>query len=167
MHSNAALIQQFYAAFGTKDYHAMQEAYHPEAMFSDPVFRKLSSKEVKAMWQMLITSARDLEISCSDISADEATGRCMWQARYTFTATGRKVHNIIRASFEFREGKIFRHKDHFDLWRWSRMALGIPGMLLGWSPLIRNKVRKTAKRRLGKFMSEMNVLPPGGSSYKL
>ena len=154
MHPNAALIQQFYTAFGAKNYLAMQQAYHADAIFSDPVFQKLSSKEVKAMWQMLITSAKDLEISCSDISADETTGRCVWQARYTFTATGRKVHNIIHASFEFTEGKIFRHNDHFDLWRWSRMALGLPGVLFGWSPLIRNKVRKTAGRRLEKFILE-------------
>lgn len=152
MHPNAALIQQFYMAFGAKNYRAMQQAYHPDATFSDPVFQKLSSKEVKAMWQMLITSAKDLEIGCSDISADEKRGRCVWQARYTFTATGRKVHNIIHASFEFKEGKIVRHNDHFDLWRWSRMALGAPGVLLGWSPLIRNKVKKTARRRLEKFM---------------
>lgn len=152
MHPNAALIQQFYTAFAAKDYRVMQQAYHADAMFSDPVFQKLSSEEVKAMWQMLITSAKDLELSCSDISADEKQGRCVWQAWYTFTATGRKVHNIIYASFEFKEGKIFRHNDHFDLWRWSRMALGMPGVLLGWSALIRNKVRKTARKRLEKFM---------------
>jgi hypothetical protein len=153
MHPNAALIQQFYTAFEAKNYRTMQDAYHPEAVFSDPVFLQLSSKEVKAMWQMLITSAKDMKIACSDITADENTGKCVWQAWYTFTATGRKVHNIIHASFEFKAGKIVRHTDRFDLWRWSRMALGTSGLLLGWSPLVRNKVRKTARRRLEKFMN--------------
>jgi ketosteroid isomerase-like protein len=155
MHPNATLIQQFYTAFQAKNYGVMQDAYHTGAVFSDPVFQGLSSKEVKCMWQMLITSAKDMEITCSDISADETTGRCVWQAWYTFTTTGRKVHNIIHASFAFREGKIYRHNDHFNFWRWSGMALGTPGLLLGWSPLIRNKVRKTARRRLEKFMHEI------------
>jgi hypothetical protein len=154
MHPNAVLIQQFYTAFQAKNYRVMQDAYHPEAVFSDPVFQNLSSKEVKAMWQMLITSAKDMEITCSDISADENTGRCVWQAWYTFTTTGRKVHNIIHASFEFKAGKIFRHHDHFDFWRWSRMALGTSGLLLGWSPLVRNKVKNTAGRRLKKFIGD-------------
>jgi hypothetical protein len=155
IHSNAALIQQFYAAFEARNYRAMQDAYHTAAVFSDPVFQNLSSKEVKAMWQMLVTSAKDMKITCGEITADDNTGRCVWQAWYTFTGTGRKVHNIIHASFEFKDGKIYRHNDRFDFWRWSGMALGVSGLLLGWSPMVKNKVRKTAGRRLEKFMKEL------------
>jgi hypothetical protein len=153
MHPNAILIQQFYAAFQNRDFKSMQRFYDPEAVFHDPVFQDLSAGEVKAMWQMLVTSANDLKIESSDIFADEKVGKCMWQAWYTFSATGRKVHNVIYAKFEFRDGKIFRHDDHFDFWRWSKMALGTPGLVLGWTPLIRNKVRKTARKRLEKFMT--------------
>jgi hypothetical protein len=152
MHPNEHLIHQFYSAFQNKDYRTMQEAYHPEAEFSDPVFPHLSANEVKAMWQMLVTSATDLKVSSSDVLADGRNGKCQWQAWYTFTATENKVHNIIDATFVFKEGKIWKHHDHFNFWRWSRMALGAPGILLGWSPIIRNKVRKTARMRLEKFM---------------
>jgi limonene-1,2-epoxide hydrolase len=152
MHPNNALIQQFYTAFQNKDYKSMQRAYHPEAVFHDPVFQNLSVEEVKAMWQMLVTAGADLKIESSSVSADDQSGKCMWQAWYTFTTTGRKVHNVIYAKFEFKDGKIYRHNDHFDFWRWSKMALGTPGLLLGWTPLIRNKVRITARRRLEKFM---------------
>lgn len=132
----------------------MQNAYHPEAQFSDPVFPGLSAKEVRAMWQMLVTSASDLKVSFKNVSANDQRGECQWEAWYTFTTTGRKVHNVIHATFEFRDGKIFSHRDDFDFWRWSRMALGTSGLLLGWSPMIINKVRSTAGRRLQKFMSE-------------
>jgi limonene-1,2-epoxide hydrolase len=155
MHSNARLIHAFYEAFREKDYKSMQNAYHPEATFHDPVFQNLSSQEVKAMWQMLVTSATDLRIESSDITADDTSGKCLWQAWYTFTATGKKVHNIIYATFEFRDGKLFHHSDRFDFWRWSKMALGTPGLLLGWTPIIRNKVRQTARKRLEKFMKGM------------
>ena len=152
MHPNAKLIQQFYIAFQNKDYKTMQDAYHPGATFHDPVFQNLSQAEVKAMWQMLLTSAVDLKVESSDIAGDDRSGKCLWQAWYTFTTTGRKVHNIIYAKFEFKDGKIFRHNDQFDFWRWSKMALGTPGLLLGWTPIIRNKVRAIAQRRLDKFM---------------
>lgn len=133
----------------------MQDAYHPEAKFADPVFPDLSASEVKAMWQMLVTSAKDLKVSCSDVWANDEHGECKWEAWYTFTATGRQVHNIIYASFEFKDGKILRHDDEFNFWRWSGMALGNPGLLLGWTPLIINKVRKTAGIRLRKFIQEL------------
>ena len=46
-----------------------------------------------------------------------------------------------------------RQRDRFDFWRWARQALGAPGWLLGWSPLLRNKVRATAAKNLARFMA--------------
>jgi hypothetical protein len=64
---------------------------------------------------------------------------------------------VIDADFEFKDGKIFRHRDHFDFWRWSRMALGTSGLLLGWTPFLKNKVQTTAKARLRKFMEKQGA----------
>ena len=153
MHQNEQLIHQFYSAFNKADHQTMQASYHPEATFYDAVFEDLSSREVKAMWQMLVTSAKDLKITFSEVVADDQTGSCIWRAGYTFTATGRKVHNIIYASFDFKDGKILKHRDTFDLWRWSRMAFGAGGWLMGWSPVLKNKIRKAAQGRLAKFMN--------------
>jgi ketosteroid isomerase-like protein len=149
---SSSLISQFYTAFQTKDYLVMQDLYHADATFSDPVFQALNAAEVKAMWQMLVAAGKDLQVTFSQVSANETSGSCLWEARYTFSRTGKRVHNIIRASFEFRDGKIFRHVDSFDFWRWSRQALGFSGLLLGWTPLVKNKVRTTARRGLTNFM---------------
>ena len=130
----------------------MQQCYHDEVLFSDPVFQHLKGKQAKAMWHMLISGGKDLEVIYSKVIADENNGGCHWEATYTFSVTGRKVHNIIDAQFEFQDGKIIRHADHFDLWRWSRMALGTSGILLGWSPLVKNKIRGIASGNLQKFI---------------
>ncbi|HTE32576.1 MAG TPA: nuclear transport factor 2 family protein [Chryseolinea sp.] len=151
------MISRFYTAFQTKDYRTMQDMYHPEATFRDPVFQDLNAAEVKAMWQMLIMAGKDLQVTFSQVTATEDRGSCLWEARYTFSRTGKRVHNIIRSSFEFRDGKIFRHVDEFDFWRWSRQALGVSGLLLGWTPFIRNKVRTTARRGLDNFMRDNAV----------
>ena len=37
---------------------------------------------------------------------------------------------------------------------WSRQALGTPGLLLGWSPFLRNKVRATAAANLKRFLAK-------------
>jgi ketosteroid isomerase-like protein len=153
MHPNEKLIRDFYTAFQSKDVKTMQDLYRDDASFSDPVFQNLSAKEVRGMWQMLIGGSSDLKIEFSDVSADDRVGKCMWQAWYTFSATGRKVHNIVYANFTFRDGKILSHIDKFDFWRWSKMSLGRSGLLLGWTPLLINKVRKSARKRLESFMS--------------
>jgi hypothetical protein len=150
--NNKDFISRFYSSLQTLNYQEMQRAYHDDAEFSDPVFGRLSSGEVKAMWQMLLTRSKDLQISFSNINATDTTGQCRWEAWYTFSKTGRAVHNIINSSFEFKDNKIFRQHDSFDLWRWSRFALGPAGVLLGWTPLIRNKIRASAREGLEKFM---------------
>jgi ketosteroid isomerase-like protein len=145
-------VEQFYSAFQRKDWKAMQACYHDSVHFSDPVFTDLKGNAAKAMWHMLVNAGKDLELTFKNIETNELTGSCDWDAFYTFSRTGRKVHNVIHASFEFKDGKIIRHKDNFDLWRWAGMALGMPGKLLGWSPMIRAKVRNAAMQSLAKFI---------------
>ena len=150
--NNEELIIRFYSAFQTLNYAEMQKAYHPDAQFTDPVFGTLNCRQVRAMWEMLLTRATDLKIDFSNVEATQTTGRCRWEAWYTFSKTGRPVHNIIRSSFEFNDGKIFRQVDKFNLWRWTRYALGMTGTILGWTPLVQKKVKATARESLKKFM---------------
>ena len=101
---------------------------------------------------MLCERGSDLRIEASDIEADSAKGSARWEAWYTFSATGRPVHNIITASFTFRAGLIQTHTDSFDLYRWTRQALGLKGLLLGWAPPVQGAVRAQAARALEAFI---------------
>lgn len=154
MHSNAELIDRFYTAFGQRDHETMAACYRDDAEFSDPVFQNLRGTKIGAMWRMLCLRGTDLEITFDGVRADDSTGQANWQAVYTFGATGRKVHNRISATFAFEDGAIRRHTDVFDLYRWTRMALGTPGILLGWSGLLQNKVRRQADGALEKFIAK-------------
>jgi hypothetical protein len=151
MHPNEQLIETFYKAFAAHDYAAMQACYQPTAEFSDAVFT-LKGKEVGAMWHMLSEGGTDMQATHRDVQADDASGHAHWEARYTFSSTGRKVHNVIEAEFQIQAGRIVVHHDHFSFWRWSSQALGSTGLLLGWTPLVRNKVRATARARLDRFI---------------
>lgn len=152
-HPNETLIKRFYDAFAARDADSMASAYHPEATFSDPVFQNLQGLEVGAMWRMLCERGKDLDVAASGISANDSTGRADWSARYTFGATGRPVHNRITATFAFRDGKIVEHRDEFDLYKWSRMALGPLGVVLGWTPVVQGRVRRQARSQLDRFMA--------------
>jgi ketosteroid isomerase-like protein len=151
MTANDQLIQRFYEAFDRSDGDTMAACYAADAHFSDPVFPDLNGDEPGRMWRMLTSGASDLRVELHEHEADETRGSAHWIARYTFSQTGRPVANDIRARFRFKDGLIAEHTDVFDFHRWARQALGTPGLLLGWTPVIRNKVRSTAAANLAKF----------------
>ena len=152
MPDHAETIATFYRAFQQRDHAAMAACYHPDVRFSDPVFTDLRGDEARAMWHMLCEQGDDLILTYSAVSAEGDRGSAHWEATYTFSPTGRTVHNRIDASFTFEDGLIVRHVDDFDLWRWTRMALGATGVLTGWSGFTRSKVRTTARQGLRRFM---------------
>src|SRR3954454_9207914 len=148
MDANAALIARFSAAFAARDGAAMAACYTPDAVFSDPVFGELRGDEPGRMWMMLTGRAKDLAITLAEHDADGERGTAHWLADYTFTATGRKVHNDVRARFRFRDGLIAEHHDAFSFHGWARQALGTTGLLLGWTPVLQAKVRRQAREGL-------------------
>ena len=152
MAAHQPLIEKFYKSFDQKDWKGMIECYHPEVTFYDPVFQNLDAAQVKAMWEMLCSNAKDLSVTLNRSESGDNYGSADWTAVYTFSATGRKVTNQVKAHFRFHEGLIVEHQDDFDLWKWSRQALGTTGLLLGWGPFVQNKIRKNAKKNLNKFM---------------
>jgi ketosteroid isomerase-like protein len=155
--ANAALIERFYAAFAALDAATMTACYAPTAQFRDPVFVLAGRAEIGAMWSMLCTATREhgrdvWALDWRDVHADEHDGGAHWEAWYRFSATGRKVHNRIDARFVFAEdGLIAGHVDDFNFWAWARQALGAPGLLLGWTPMLQNKVRAQAATKLALF----------------
>ena len=148
---NRSLIEKFYNSFAAANAEGMISSYADNITFSDPAFGKLKDDDAKNMWRMLLKNP-DIKITASNIHADTTTGSADWVAVYTFSLTGRKVVNKVHAQFEFSNGKIIKHTDDFSFWKWAGQAFGLKGYLLGWTPLMRNKVRQQALARLAKFI---------------
>tara|TARA_B100000446_G_scaffold182164_1_gene200383 strand:+ start:2045 stop:2515 length:471 start_codon:yes stop_codon:yes gene_type:complete len=147
---NKALIERFYSAFKIKDYDTMAECYHPNVYFRDEAF-ELNGKEVSAMWHMLCSRGKDMTLEYS-VAEKDGKISAHWEPKYSFSQTGRFVHNIVDTEFEFKDGLIIKHIDRFNFWSWSRQALGAPGLILGWTPFLRKKVSSMAMINLRKFM---------------
>lgn len=154
---NEKLIHTFYTSFQQLDAEGMKACYHRDVIFADPVFPDLKGKEAGAMWTMLVDTLKknraDWKLEFKDVQATDTEGSCRWEAHYTFSLTGRKIHNIIDAKFRFREGRIVQHTDTFDFYRWARMAFGPTGVLLGWTSFFRKKLQRTIRKRLNAFMT--------------
>jgi hypothetical protein len=127
----------------------MISCYHDEIQFEDPAFGLLKGEDAKKMWRVLMKRSNgQIKITFSDVQADEKKGNANWRAEYLFSQTGRNVVNVISARFEFRDGKIIKHTDTFNLWKWSRQALGLSGYLLGWTSFMQKKIRERSRKLL-------------------
>ncbi|WCO03081.1 nuclear transport factor 2 family protein [Psychroserpens ponticola] len=147
------VIETFYKAFNNLDAETMVSCYHDDIIFEDPAFGVLKGKRAKNMWRMLCKSQKnkDFVVKFSNIKATNHEGSASWEAFYTFSKTGRKVHNIIEASFEFKDGKIIKHTDTFNLHKWSKQALGLKGFILGKTMYFSNKLKAQTNRLLDTF----------------
>ena len=156
---NDELIQRFYEAFGRCDGDAMAACYAPGATFSDPVFQGLKDGEPGAMWRMLTSRATDLEIKLIEHEANGDRGSAHWLASYTFGQTGRHVDNDVHAEFEFADGLIKRHATTSASTPGRARRSARPGLLLGWTPIIKNATRKKARAGLDEFIAGAPATP--------
>lgn len=156
--NNKDVMEKFYQYFQQLDYKAMNNCYGNHPIFSDPIFILLKDDEVTSMWEMLCKNAKDFSLSYSNIKeVDEEYATCDWTAHYTFSKTGRKVTNNIKAFMRFKDGKIIEHSDAFRLSDWIRQAFGITGYWLGWTGFMKRTVQKKAKQNLHNFMLTKNA----------
>jgi ketosteroid isomerase-like protein len=158
MPANEDIVNRFYSAFQKLDYKTMNDCYSEDIVFSDPVFLVLKADEVRAMWEMLCKNAKDFSLTFSNIQMlDEEYATCNWVATYTFSKTGRKVVNKIKAYMKFYEGKIIEHSDAFRLSTWIGQALGWKGVWFGWTGFMKRAVQKNARKNLMKFIEKKNI----------
>lgn len=154
MKENEEIIQAFYHAFQQKDGEKMAASYHKNAVFSDPAFGTLKGEKIGMMWKMLCSTDSELLITFSIDSSENDIVNASWEAKYTFSKTGRKVHNKINATFRIKEALIVEHHDVFNLHLWASQALGLKGLLLGRTPFFRKKLQKSTQKALQKYIAK-------------
>nr|WP_321231050.1 nuclear transport factor 2 family protein [uncultured Psychroserpens sp.] len=152
-----SIIENFYSAFKNQDAESMVACYHDDIVFEDPAFGVLKGDHAKNMWRMLITSqkGKDFKVEYSDINSKGQMGNAKWEAHYMFSKTGRPVHNKIIAHFEFKDGKIIKHTDTFNLHTWSKQAFGLKGLLLGGTSFFKKKLNQQTNQLLTKFEAKL------------
>ena len=151
-----AILETFYDAFTTLDAVKMTACYHDAIVFEDPAFGILEGERAKAMWSMLCESqkGKGFKIVVSNIEGNATSGSAHWEAFYTFSKTGRNVHNKIDAKFQFKDGLIIKHTDSFNLHNWAKQAMGVKGLLMGRTRYFSNKLKAQTNYLLDKYIEE-------------
>lgn len=153
--SNQDLLLKFYHSFSLGKAEDMISCYHDDIEFEDPAFGKLKGERAKNMWRMLLSNKdADLRVEYNNIKANDSNGKVSWKADYFYGQFKRPITNHVEATFEFKDGKIIKHKDDFDLWNWTMQSLGMIGYVLGWSSYMKNKINTKTSRLLTEYMDK-------------
>jgi len=148
------LLEHFYHSFKYKNVEDMIACYHDDIEFTDPAFGKLKGEEVKNMWRMLLSRNTSLTIDYDNISADAIKGKAHWVATYIFTQTNKKVTNKVTGAFEFKDGKIIRHTDSFDLSVWAKQALGFKATILDTLGILQRSIQRKSREALKSYIEK-------------
>ncbi|MCK5781380.1 MAG: nuclear transport factor 2 family protein [Flavobacteriales bacterium] len=149
--SNKALIAKFFEGLKQQDLDMMLSCYHENIIFSDPAFGILRKEKVFTMWKKILKEPRDLRIEYSSIEADEENGSAKWEAWYSFSVTGKLVHNKIESRFVFKDNLIAEQHDSFFLRKWAAQAFGLKGRLIGGTSYFRERIQHFTMKALERF----------------
>ena len=153
MNNETTIVNRFYEAFSKRDFRTMNDCYSDDIVFFDPVFQLIKGDQVKKMWDMLCRQAKDFELSYQNpVAIDHEYITCEWEATYTFSKTGKKVVNKVKAFMRIADGKIIEHSDGFSLHKWSMQAMGFSGWLLGWNRFYQHRIQQGAREKLLKYI---------------
>lgn len=129
-HANAELLQRLFTGLMLHDHEKMATCYHEQATFTDIAFDLRGSKAIHTMWHMI--SETDLRATFRVTQANDQSGTVKLVDDYTFSSTGRPVHNVIESHFRFKDGLIKEQQDSCDARLWGATALGgLGGFLAG------------------------------------
>jgi hypothetical protein len=147
------IIDRFYTAFSHLDAEKMVQCYHPDVVFKDAAFGQLKGNRAMNMWRMLCEAqkGKNFTVMYKVIHCDQEKANANWEAFYTFGPTGRKVHNKISASFIIENDLIVQHEDNFNLYSWSKQAMGLKGFFIGHTFFFRKKLQEKTNTMLDKF----------------
>jgi ketosteroid isomerase-like protein len=129
-HANADLLQRLFTNLNHHDHQEMAACYDARATFRDIAFDLRGIKSIHAMWHMICQT--DIRASFQLLEVDDRVGHVNLVDDYTFSSTGRAVHNVIDSYFRLRDGLIIEHRDSCDARVWAAMALGgVSGFMAG------------------------------------
>lgn len=136
---------QYWDALAACDGAAMATCYAGDADFQDEVFQ-LHGADIGTMWAGLFRPGAKVTVKTHPLKETGEVVTGTWEAWYEFQ--GRPIHNVIHSTFLLKDGLIVSQRDRFNFWKWTRMALGLKGTLLGWTPMVRKAVQRQAMKRI-------------------
>lgn len=153
--TDSETVYHLYECLQERNVEGMLSCYHPKVKFSDPVFGDLEGERVFYMWRMLMSRIDpDSKIEITSVYALNSRATCKWTADYVFGKSKRKIHNEIKSDFKFKDNRIIEQTDFFNLWKWTKQAIGLGGHLFGWTYSMHKMIVKQNKEYLDYYIEK-------------
>jgi ketosteroid isomerase-like protein len=152
-------VRTVYESIKRGDAATASGCYADDAAYRDLAFDLRGASDIAAMWRLVCS--RHVKVKYCNIRTEGSEVKGEWEFDYLFRGT-RPVHNPMRSTFVFRDGKIISHHDDASLWNWAKQALGVAqATLVTAFPLI---LRRQAKEELRVFKeAESRSVPVSAS----
>lgn len=136
MHPNEQLLTNLFQCLNAHNASGIAACYREDATFQDIAFRLRNKKQIHAMWDMICSPNKkglsDIKATVQELTANDSTAHAVVIEDYTYRDNGRKVHNKITSTFEFRDGRILKQEDRCDPVSWANQAIGgVKGFIAG------------------------------------
>jgi len=138
----AVLLLKFFKAVQTQDVKAIGECYHNDIEYYEPAYGKMTGPRALGYWSFFFSQVKEMQCEYDGLKINGDKGTLHIEEWYTWSATGHAVHNLVDCEFDFKDGKIFRHIDNYNLNAWAFQSLG--AKYLGWT-------KKTREQEVEKF----------------
>jgi len=145
---HSLLLVKYLQAIKEQDLKTISSCFHEEAEFYEPAYGKLTGPKIAAWWTFFFAQAKEFhsEFDSLKVNGDKATVHS--EHWYYWNATGAGVHNLVESEFDFKDGKIFRQIDNYNLNAWAFQAL--ESKFMGWT----NKSREAEQERFEEFSKQ-------------
>lgn len=153
--STKEIVTSFYDCFAKGEAKGMLNFYAEEVIFCDPAFGKLSGNRPHEMWRMLLGRFDEhTTINFEVVETEANKAQVKWTAKYHFGKKRRPVTNRVTSTLILKNEKIVEYYDNFDIWKWAYQAIGIGGLLLGWSKFFQLKIQQNTNKMLDKYIAK-------------
>jgi hypothetical protein len=152
--SLSSQIETYFDAFSKGDYRTMRSLCDPKITFNDPVYTSLQGKSVFALHHFMAERRICPTITIRSISEKGNRVKVKWTNEYEYATYKTHISIDVRSIFHFEHTSIISQTDQYNLWKWSKMALGFTGTYLGWTPMFRSTLRRSSQQSLATFIQK-------------
>ncbi|MBF0238087.1 MAG: nuclear transport factor 2 family protein [SAR324 cluster bacterium] len=148
MASHQIRLESFFKAIIQLDYEAISSFYSPEAVYSSPVFDKITGPEIHGMWRLVCEMSHEIDIKIGHIEVHDQECEVSWLLKYDIPVLKKIIEQPVHSIFKMDGNGIISHEDQYNFAQWSGMLLGHWGVTFGHLSLLQLFFRKVVRQVL-------------------
>jgi hypothetical protein len=149
-------ISKLFTAIETGDTYSIMECYHDFSTIYDPIVGTIYGEVAPYYPSLLATSFLSARIEVTKLVTEKLSGFAEVKIQLTRRESNKVITCRGRLEFEFKDGKICRQVNEYNVWHLMREIDGKPGSLFGMLPSYRRKYKVKILKALNDYYAFRN-----------